>query len=187
MFAYFIRYDTWLRYILGILSCIFTLYYLLFQKLGNFVIYISDEWFITKLHLNYICVCIDMFVYIINSVCIDMFVHVITVFCWYISAYYNGVFIFIFVYVIKYNCWIYFILVFCSMYPLYMGYSTTVFSLNSFFCERYIYGYWDMFVNLIRSTNWLRYILGILSCVFPAYSLLYHFGHLRWPAFTKVG
>ena len=43
----------------------------------------------------------------------------------YVYASYNGVCIFIFVYVIQSNCWIYFILVFCSISLMCMGYFTT--------------------------------------------------------------
>ena len=46
-------------------------------------------------------------------------------FYWYVCAYYNGVFILMFVNVIQYNFWLYFILVFCSISLLRIGYSTT--------------------------------------------------------------
>ena len=45
--------------------------------IGNFVRCISGEGFILPLHLNYICVFIDIFLYLINGVCINMFIHII--------------------------------------------------------------------------------------------------------------
>ena len=48
--------------------------------IGKFVIYISDEVFILPLHLNYIYVCIVMFVHFYNGACIDMLVHLIMVY-----------------------------------------------------------------------------------------------------------
>ena len=43
-----------------------------------------------------------------------------------------------------------------------------------------------MFVYFIRSALWLRYILGIVSCVFSVYYYLFHFCHPRRPEFDVV-
>ena len=85
---------------------------------GNFVIYISSEGFILQLNLNYICVDIDMFV------------NTVTVFYWYVFKYYNGVCIVMCVYVIQSNWRLYFVLVFCSIATVRMGFSTTALLLH---------------------------------------------------------
>ena len=60
----------------------------------------------------------------------------------YVCASYTGVCIVLLVYVIKYNCWLYLILVFCSTYSLCLGYSTTApffhLFLYEYVCEYYI-------------------------------------------------
>ena len=63
-------------------------------------LYLRLYWYVCA---SYKCCFIDMFAHLINGICVVMFV-----------------------YVIQYNCWLYFILVFCSICLLCMCYSTTV-------------------------------------------------------------
>ena len=60
--------------------------------IGDFVRYISDEGFILPLHLNYICVCIDMFLHLIMLsvlLCLCMLYNITVVYTlsWYFVLY----------------------------------------------------------------------------------------------------
>ena len=57
--------------------------------LGDFFIYIYGELFILTLHLNYICVCINIFGYPINGIYTDMFVHILIMSVFYFCASYK--------------------------------------------------------------------------------------------------
>ena len=135
--------------------------------LGKFIIYISCSGLIIQLHLNYICVFINMFV---NHIMVSSLIH----FCilYYLIVAYN-------------SSW-----VFCPISLLCMGYSSTILSLHSqlywYVCECYIYVYCDMFIYFIKYAPWLYYILGRFSRIFPIYDLLCHFRHTCWPTFTKL-
>ena len=135
--------------------------------LGKFVIYIPFAGVILPLHLNYICVCIDMFV---NCIPVSALI------C--LCILYNTIV----------GCPLYWI--FISIYLLCMGYYSTTLLLHShlylYVCECYIYFYWDMLVFFVQCNTWLYNILGILSCICFVYTLLSYFFRPRWLAFTKV-
>ena len=95
-----------------------------------------------------------------------------------------------FVYVIQSNCKMYFIFGIFHYISSSMCYSSTLLLLHyhfyQYFFECYIYVYWNIIVYFIRSDIWLYPNLGILSCMFPVYYLLFHFHHSRLTVFTKL-
>ena len=95
-----------------------------------------------------------------------------------------------FVYVIQSNCKMYFIFGIFHYISSSMCYSSTLLLLHyhfyQYFFECYIYVYWNIIVYFIRSDIWLYPNLGILSCMFPVYYLLFHFHHSSLTVFTKL-
>ena len=121
-----------------------------------------------------------------SSAAPELYIH----FYWYICSSYNSVCIDMFVYVIQYNCSLYFILIIFSyispFYELFFQFIAVIFTIVLYFCECYIYVYWNMLVYFIQSATCLYSNLGKISCIFPVYDFLWHCHHHHWPALTKV-
>ena len=93
----------------------------------------------------------------------------------YVFSFYNGVCIFMFVYVIQSNCWLYLILVFFSISPLFMGCSTTASLLH--LCVLLIF-LWRLYLWLLQyvcvlHTIWSLVALHLENIVMHIYFILF--------------
>ena len=100
-------------------------------------------------------------------------------FYWYVGASYNGFCIVMFLYVIKYNCWLYFILVILFCIPPVNGLFHHCTILTSMFSFIFL---WILYLCFLRYV----FVLNNIYWIIPVYYLLLHCCHPCWPKFTIV-
>ena len=79
MFVYFIRYSPWLRYILVILSCIFSVYYLSFHRRHPCCLH-SKNW-INILLFELVVTCIETHIFVPSFSIYHIFISIIKFLC----------------------------------------------------------------------------------------------------------